>query len=128
MGVSVYVDGSGGGRGRKGARESGYGYFVKETGESFYETKPGLTNNQAEYMGIISALTRFAGPDGEGSVTVFSDSLNTVKQLNHEYAINDDKLRGLARQAWQIIGAFQGSLSIAWVRREDNLAGRMLGS
>ncbi len=30
MGISVYVDGSGG-------TNSGYGYFVKETGESFYE-------------------------------------------------------------------------------------------
>ena len=30
MGISVYVDGSGG-------SSSGYGYFVKETGESFYE-------------------------------------------------------------------------------------------
>jgi len=32
MGISVYVDGSGG-------PNSGYGYFVKETGESFYEKK-----------------------------------------------------------------------------------------
>jgi len=30
MGISVYVDGSGGSNG-------GYGYFVKETGESFYK-------------------------------------------------------------------------------------------
>jgi ribonuclease HI len=30
MRISVYVDGSGG-------SSSGYGYFVKETGESFYE-------------------------------------------------------------------------------------------
>lgn len=30
MGISIYVDGSGG-------DDSGYGYFVKETGESFYE-------------------------------------------------------------------------------------------
>lgn len=30
MELSIYVDGSGGGN-------SGYGYFVKETGESFYE-------------------------------------------------------------------------------------------
>ncbi len=32
MVVSVYVDGSGG-------SDSGYGFFVKETGESFYEKK-----------------------------------------------------------------------------------------
>ena len=51
MKVSVYVDGSGG-------TNSGYGYFVKETGESFYERKADITNNQAEYMAIISALKK----------------------------------------------------------------------
>ena len=38
---SIYVDGSGG-------SDPGYGFFVKETGESFYEKKPNITNNQAE--------------------------------------------------------------------------------
>ncbi len=52
MGISVYVDGSGG-------PNSGYGYFVKETGESFYAKKPDLTNNQAEYLAIISALNKY---------------------------------------------------------------------
>ncbi|TBR21054.1 MAG: ribonuclease HI, partial [Candidatus Nitrosotenuis sp.] len=37
MALSIYVDGSGG-------ENSGYGYFVKETGESFYEKKQGITN------------------------------------------------------------------------------------
>ena len=45
---NIYVDGSGG-------TKSGYGFFVKETGESFFEEKPGITNNQAEYLAIISA-------------------------------------------------------------------------
>ena len=49
MATNIYVDGSGGSR-------SGYGFFVKETGESFFEEKPGITNNQAEYLAIISAL------------------------------------------------------------------------
>ena len=49
---SIYVDGSGG-------ANSGYGFFVNETGESFYENKPNITNNQAEYMAIISALRKF---------------------------------------------------------------------
>ena len=52
MKISIYVDGSGG-------TNSGYGYFVKETGESFYEKKSELTNNQAEYLAIISALNKY---------------------------------------------------------------------
>ena len=118
MTISVYVDGSGG-------SNSGYGYFVRETGDSFYEKQPNLTNNQAEYMGVISALKKFAGSGIP--VTIFSDSQNTVNQLNHKYAINNDRLRELARQAW-LLAAQIPDLHIVWVPRGENLAGRMLGS
>ena len=89
MELSIYVDGSGG-------ENSGYGYFVKETGESFYEKKPSITNNQAEYLAIISALEKFVSTNH--IVTIYSDSKNTVFQLNHEYAINSETLRDLARK------------------------------
>lgn len=118
MGISVYVDGSGGPNG-------GFGFFVKETGESFYEKKPGITNNQAEYMAIISALNKFA--DSNEEIKIFSDSKNTVNQLNHEFAINNEQLRDLAREAWSVMGKFS-NLSIQWVPRKENLAGKMLGS
>ena len=118
MKISVYVDGSGG-------SSSGYGYFVKETGESFYEKKPELTNNQAEYLAIISALNKFV--DYNDQVTIYSDSKNTVNQLNHEFAINNEKLRDLARESWLIIGKFS-NLSIVWIPRKENLAGKMLDS
>ncbi len=118
MRISVYVDGSGG-------PNSGYGYFVKETGESFYEKKLELTNNQAEYLAIISALNKFV--NSKEDITIFSDSKNTVNQLNHEFAINNEQLRNLARDAWSIIGKFS-NLSIVWISRKENLAGKMLGS
>ena len=118
MKISVYVDGSGG-------SDGGYGFFVKETGESFYEKKPEITNNQAEYLAIISALKKFVETDDE--ITIFSDSKNTVNQLNHELAINNEKLRYLARESCLIIGKFS-KLSIVWIPRKENLAGKMLGS
>jgi ribonuclease HI len=118
MVISVYVDGSGG-------ENSGYGYFVKQTGESFYEKKPNITNNQAEYMAIISALKKFVNSNEE--ITIFSDSKNTVSQLNHEFAINNEQLRVLAQEAWNIIGKFS-NLTLTWVPRKENLAGKMLGS
>lgn len=118
MGISVYVDGSGG-------TDSGYGYFVKETGESFYEKKPDITNNQAEYLAIISALNKFVGSNQD--IIIYSDSKNTVNQLNHEFAINNEQLRALAQEAWGIIGKFS-NLSIVWVPRKENLAGKMMGS
>ena len=118
MGISVYVDGSGG-------SNPGYGYFVKETGESFYEKKTDITNNQAEYLAIISALKKYIDSDEE--ITIYSDSKNTVNQLNHEFAINNEQLRDLAREAWAIMGKIP-NLTISWIPRNENLAGKMLGS
>ena len=119
MKISIYVDGS-------GIPNSGYGYFVKETGESFYEKKPDLTNNQAEYMAIISALYKFI--DSNDIIIIYSDSKNTVNQLNHEFAINNDELRRLAQEAWAIIGKPSDRPLIKWIPRKENLAGKMLGS
>ena len=118
MVLSIFVDGSGG-------SSSGFGYFVKETGESFYEKIANITNNQAEYSAIISVLKKFSGSTDE--IIIYSDSKNTVSQLNHEYAINNDQLRSLAREAWEIITKFP-NLKIKWIPRNENLAGKMLGS
>ena len=118
MGTNIYVDGSGG-------TKSGYGFFVKETGESFFEEKPGLTNNQAEYLAIITALKKFQ--DSSEEITIFSDSKNTVNQLNHEFAINNEQLRIFAQEAWLLIPKIS-KLKIKWIPRKENLAGKMLGS
>jgi ribonuclease HI len=118
MGINIYVDGSGGPNG-------GFGYFVKETGKSFYEKKPEITNNQAEYMAIIAVLKDYE--DSDEDITILSDSKNTISQLNHEFAINNEKLRELAREAWTLMGKFP-KITLLWVPRKENLAGKMLGS
>jgi len=118
MVVSIYVDGAGG-------PNSGYGYYVKETGESFYEKKPDITNNQAEYLAMISALKTFV--ESNDDITIYSDSKNTVSQLNHEFAINNEQLRILAREAWELI-AKNSKIKLVWIPRKENLAGKMLGS
>lgn len=118
MALSIYVDGSGG-------DDSGYGYFIKETGESFYEKKPGITNNQAEYMAIIVALKKLGQSNDE--ITIYSDSKNTISQLNHQFAINSEQLRDLAREAWSHMSKLP-NLKLMWIPRAENLAGKMLGS
>lgn len=115
--LNIYVDGSGGPNG-------GYGFFIKETGQSFYEKSPEITNNQAEYKAIIFAL-KSVTPDNE--IHIFSDSKNTVSQLNHEFAINNEQLRSLAQEVWVLIGKFP-KITIQWIPRNQNIAGKMLGS
>jgi ribonuclease HI len=116
--VTIYVDGAGG-------DSSGYGYYVQETGESEYVDKPGLTNNQAEYSAVLAALERFAGSAGQ--LTILSDSQVVVRQINHEYAINDPALRGMAQTVWRLLPS-HGNARIQWIPRRENLAGKMLGS
>ena len=123
----MYVDGSGRPRG-------GFGWFVKETGESHYTGGEDVTNNQAEYLAVISAVRHALGksdaPPYDDGITIWSDSLNTVNQLNHEHAINNPRLRELAMQAWGEIARLQegARVEIRWVSRRENLAGKMLGS
>ena len=52
---------------------------------------------------------------------------NTVNQLNHEFAINNEQLRVLAQEAWLLIPKIP-QLEIKWIPRKENLAGKMLGS
>ena len=118
MALNIYVDGSGG-------PNSGFGFFVKETGESFYKKEPNITNNQAEYMAIIAVLKKLT--DSKDEINIYSDSKNTVSQLNHEYAINSSELRTLAMEAWNLISKYP-NLKIKWIPRNENLAGKMLGS
>ena len=118
MVLNIYVDGSGG-------PNSGFGFFVKEIGESFYKKEPNITNNQAEYMAIIAVLKKFT--DSKDEINIYSDSKNTVSQLSHEYAINSSELRTLAMEAWNLINKYP-NLKTKWIPRNENLAGKMLGS
>jgi ribonuclease HI len=76
-------------------------------------------------MAIIAALKKFV--DSDDKITIYSDSKNTVSQLNHDFAINNEQLRKLAQEAWSLIGKFS-NLTLTWVPRKENLAGKMLGS
>ena len=126
MTVHVYADGS-------GSPKGGFGWFVKETNESHYARQDSITNNQAEYLALISAvrhvLSKLDVAPYDADIIIYSDSLNTVKQINHEYAINNPQLRELAMQAWSEMAKIDDTrLSVKWVRRGENLAGKMLGS
>ena len=55
-------------------------------------------------MAIILTLKKFV--ETNDKITIYSDSKNTVNQLNHEFAINNEKLRDLARESWVLIAKF----------------------
>ena len=76
------------------------------------------TVNEAEYLGVLFALSQFP------NVTeIRSDSQVVVRQLTHVYHIKEDRLRVLAERVWNIS---QGKVKFVWVPRKENLAGMAL--
>jgi len=116
--LNVYTDGSGKGK---------YGYVIMtednlETIDFDIVEEPGITNNQAEYKGILKALQDIFP---ERAVRIHSDSQLVINQLNHEWHIKNDDLRKLAMQIWELCKGRQ--VEFVWIPRKQNKAGKLLG-
>ena len=109
----IFTDGSG--------KTGKYIYAIPEKKIVKIFQKRGLTNNEAEYHGVIAALTQIK----EKSITIVSDSQLVVNQLNKNYKIKEPRLKKLAEQIWKLCKSRE--IKFKWVRREKNFAGHILG-
>ena len=118
--IRIYADGAGEGPDGNG---SGFAWLNENSGEKHIERVPGLTNNMAEYRAVISALKSVR----KGcSVELFTDSLLVVSQLRGEYRIRDPKLEKLATEVKTLAEQKQLTLTLTWVPRQENPAGKLL--
>jgi len=118
--IRLFTDGAGQ---RPDGNGSGFAWFREDTGEKHVERVPGLSNNDAEYRGIISALKTVT----KGSQTeVLSDSLLVVSQLRGEYRIRDPKLEKLAAEVKTVTQQRHLVLKVTWIPRQQNRAGKLL--
>jgi ribonuclease HI len=78
-----------------------------------------MTNNQAEYLGLVRALEHALQLGAHHRLIIQSDSELMVKQMNGEYQVRNDELRGLYDQAKKLRGCFP-SVVIRHVRRAQN--------
>jgi ribonuclease HI len=118
MKARLFTDG--GARGNPGP--AAYGYVLEdETGTVLAAKGERIgvaTNNVAEYRALIAGLEKaleLAVPE----VEVVSDSELLVKQMNGEYKVKNEALRGLSIQASQLAREI-GRVSYTAVRREHN--------
>jgi len=120
----IYTDG--GSRGNPGPAAIGVviqnenGETIKQYGEAIGET----TNNDAEYKALISALRKAKALLGKEKIKqleleVRMDSELAVKQLNHEYKIQDANIQSLFIEVWNLTIDF-GSIKFVYVPREQN--------
>lgn len=116
----IHVDGAGQ---RPDGAGSGYARYNETTGEQRAKRVDGLTNNEAEYRGLIYALLNV--PRGS-ELEIFSDSQLMVNQFCGNFAVRNPNLASLLKRAREIIQERQLTVTLTWVPREQNLAGRLL--
>ena len=118
--LRIFTDGSGAGPDGNGSAIA----WLREGDDARHvESIGGLTNNQAEYRAIISALE--AVPAGS-IVNIFSDSQVVVYQIRGVYRVNSDCLMELRNRVNEI--AFLNNLAVTfkWIPRTNNRADALL--
>ncbi len=76
------------------------------------------TNNQAEYLGVITALEE-AIKLGIGQIEIRSDSELVVRQLRGQYRVKNASLKPLHQKIRGLLSQFQ-SYTIVHIPREQN--------
>jgi ribonuclease HI len=118
--LTIFIDGAGS---RPDGNGSGFAWICTTTKEKRVERVPGLTNNQAEYRSFIAALS--ALPDGSRA-ELFSDSQLLCCQFEGTYKVNDPQLADFLAQIRSLIKEKQLSVTLQWVSRSRNAAGKLL--
>jgi ribonuclease HI len=115
----IYVDG--GARGNPGPAAIGFVVYDDARQELYrYGAPIGThTNNYAEYMALIEALSYLVSVHHERMATIYSDSQLIVRQMNGQYRVKDPTLVSLHRKARQLTKQIHG-LHITHIQRDEN--------
>jgi probable phosphoglycerate mutase len=115
------VEADGGSRGNPGP--AGYGSVVLDaaTGETLVETYEYLgvvTNNVAEYRGLLAGLRAAHDLDPSARVHVRMDSKLVVEQMSGRWKIKHPDMKPLALEAGRVFAP--GQVTYEWIPREQN--------
>lgn len=115
------VEADGGSRGNPGP--AGYGAVVLDaaTGEPLAESAEYLgvvTNNVAEYRGLLAGLRAAHALDPSARVHVRMDSKLVVEQMSGRWKVKHPDLKPLAAQAARVFPP--GQVTYEWIPRESN--------
>jgi formyltetrahydrofolate-dependent phosphoribosylglycinamide formyltransferase len=116
--IVIYTDG--GSRGNPGPAAAAF-ILADENGKKLASQASFLgktTNNFAEYIAIVNAL-QAAGQLGGKSVAIYSDSELAVKQINGQYKVKNDNIRGLFAKAVELLGGFE-NWTVQYIPRDKN--------
>ena len=118
--LSVFTDG--GSRGNPGI--SGYGLVIKSADKVIFEEAKFLgikTNNEAEYMGLIGALTWISeNKKNVEKICIYSDSQLVVRQVQGIYKMKAPHLKPLLASVHSLISEINLPIEFQSVPREQN--------
>jgi probable phosphoglycerate mutase len=126
MGRHLRVEADGGSRGNPGV--GGYGALVRDlpSGQVLVELAAPLgtvSNNVAEYRGMLAGLGAAQQIDPAARVEVAMDSKLVVEQMSGRWKIKHPDMRALALQGRDLVAEITragGSVTFMWIPRADN--------
>jgi ribonuclease HI len=118
--IRIFTDGSGC---RPDGEGSGFSWLREDNGARKVVREPGLTNNQAEYRAILSAVESLT--QGE-KAEILTDSENTCFQLKGERRVKDPHLAKLHAEIQTAIAENRLTVIFTWIPRRDNRAGKLI--
>lgn len=123
MKISIYTDG--GSRGNPGV--SGYGLVILDESKNIlYQEGKFLgikTNNEAEYMGLVAALTWITSNPNNLQITslsLFADSQLMIRQMQGVYKVKSPNLINLHKTAKNLVSQANYPIIFTDIRREFN--------
>ncbi len=134
MSRRLRVEADGGSRGNPGV--AGYGALVRDgvTGAVLVERAAPLgqvSNNVAEYSGLIAGLDAAFAIDPGAKVTVAMDSKLVIEQMSGRWKVKHEDMRRLALEAREIVDRIRaagGSVAYTWVPRAENTDADLLSN
>ncbi len=112
-----------------------YGWLLKKDGEKLQEGSgvvgrgPGMTNNLAEYMGLIEGLKAFFNLNVKDKLMIYSDSSLVANMVGKKWGWNKkktkwrphEKMPHLKKLLDQVLILLEGAdYEIHWIPREQN--------
>jgi probable phosphoglycerate mutase len=128
--VRLIVEADGGSRGNPGL--AAYGALVRDAASGRVLAQraaylgEAVSNNVAEYSGLVAALKAAAAVAPEAPVEVRMDSKLVISQMSGAWKIKNPALRELAREARAALGGRE--VKWTWVPRERNQAADQLAN
>ncbi len=117
--IIMYTDGGS----RNNPGPAGIGVWIETLNKKYGEYIGIKTNNEAEYMALISGLKKLKQLLGktakQGEIECYLDSELVVKQLNHEYKLKDERIQQFFIEIWNLMLEFK-TVKFKHILREKN--------